>query len=137
MAIQMSIQSMQISSSETKRSIPVETVAGEVVLESPEENNRRFQTEKIAAAAAAEKRMMAGSESTSNVVKREKEEVEELEDGRIVSKELSIEEVNELFVAVFGYEVSKGILEQWCNQGIRYIFFNMCGYFTIIRNFNC
>jgi hypothetical protein len=127
---------MQISSSEQKRITPVETVAGEVVLESPEENNRRFQTEKIAAA-ASEKRMMAGSESTSNVVKREKEEVEELEDGRIVSKELSIEEVNELFVAVFGYEVSKGILEQWCNQGIRYIFFNMCGYFTIIRNFNC
>ncbi|GAU46702.1 hypothetical protein TSUD_287910 [Trifolium subterraneum] len=117
--LQMAIMmSMQISSSEPKRSNPVETVAGEVVSESPEANYWRFQSEKMAA--AAEKRMMAGSESSSNVVKKEKEEVEELEDGRIVSMELSIKEVNELFVVVFGYEVSKGILEQWCNQGIRF-----------------
>ncbi|CAJ2666277.1 unnamed protein product [Trifolium pratense] len=118
MAIQMSMQCMQISPSEPKRSNPVETAAGEVVSELPEANNRRFQREKMAA--AAEKRLMAGSESGSNVVKRENQEVEELEDGSIVSKDLSIEEVNELFVMVFGYEVSKGILEQWCNQGIRF-----------------
>ncbi|MED6180917.1 hypothetical protein PIB30_014472 [Stylosanthes scabra] len=35
-----------------------------------------------------------------------------------LSKELSAEEANELFGIVFGSEVSKGILAQWCNQGI-------------------
>jgi len=37
-----------------------------------------------------------------------------------LSKELSPEEANQLFAMVFGTEVSKGILAQWSNQGIRY-----------------
>jgi len=37
-----------------------------------------------------------------------------------LSKELSAEEANQLFAMVFGIEVSKGILAQWSNQGIRY-----------------
>ncbi|KAK7848677.1 ubiquitin carboxyl-terminal hydrolase mindy-3 [Quercus suber] len=80
-------------------------------------------------AAAAEKRMLAartgsasglagsGLGSVSKVEKKEKElGVESVNLG----KELSQEEAKQLFSMVFGTEVSKDILAQWTNQGIRF-----------------
>ena len=159
MAIRMSMQ--QHSPPEPKRSKPRDAVAGVVSgspEESPEAKSRRLQRELMAA--AAEKRMMeaaaAASSSTAattkksdspvtaagkggkggggEVVKREEEKKEvRLEGGseRLMSKELSMEEANELFAIVFGSEVSKGILAQWCNQGIRYSH----GYLFSVVNF--
>lgn len=125
--LQMAIRlSMQHSPPEPKRSKPRDAVAGEGVLgmpeESPETKSRRLQREIMAA--AAEKRMMAvgvADTGSVNVVMREKDEVE---GGSLMSKELSLEESNELFVVVFGNDVLKGILAQWCNQGIRYFLFS-------------
>lgn len=36
-----------------------------------------------------------------------------------VGDELSMEEAHKLFSMVFGNDISKGILSQWSNQGIR------------------
>ncbi|XP_061365889.1 uncharacterized protein LOC133309169 [Gastrolobium bilobum] len=115
--LQMAIRmSMQHSPPEPKRSKPRDAVAGGVVSGSPEESpeakSRRLQRELMAA--AAEKRMMA-STSTAAAGKGGKESDEV---GK--SEELPLEEANELFVVVFGNEVSKGILVQWSNQGIRF-----------------
>ncbi|KAL1319517.1 hypothetical protein HN51_071784 [Arachis hypogaea] len=144
MAIRMSMQ--QHSPPEPKRSKPRDAVAGAVSglpEESPEAKSRRMQRELMAA--AAEKRMMAmAATSTATVNKsdlptataagkggkgggdvvmtEEKGKAVRSEGGseRLMSKELSAEEANELFALVFGSEVSKGILAQWCNQGIRF-----------------
>lgn len=123
MALRMS---MQKESPEHKRSKPGEEG------ESPEVENRRLQRELMAA--AAEKRMMAmaknlvmekksgGSSSgvveckvdkSVNLVKGEEENVN-------LGEELTIEEANELFSMIFGCEVTKDILGQWSNQGIRF-----------------
>ena len=79
-------------------------------------------------ATATEKRMLvvrtgfasglagSGLGSTSKVEKKEKElGVESVNLG----KELLQEEAKQLFSMVFGTEVSKDILAQWTNQGIR------------------
>jgi len=42
-----------------------------------------------------------------------------VDDGR-TGRGLSSEEACQLFSMVFGSDVSKGILAQWSNQGIRY-----------------
>lgn len=115
--------SMQHSPPEPKRSKPRDTPAG-VPAVSPDESPRRLQRELMAA--AAEKRMLAartgsasglaGSGSVSKVEKKEKNlGVESVNLG----KELSQEEAKQLFSMVFGTEVSKDILAQWTNQGIR------------------
>lgn len=136
MALRMS---MQNSPPEPKRSKPRDAVAGggggctsaaPAEEESPEVKNRRLQRELMAA--AAEKRMLLSSAkkdpapppvsrsvvpgSDSKAVKKEKElRLEDLNLGR----ELTEAEANDLFAMVFGAEVSKGILAQWSNQGIR------------------
>lgn len=135
MALRMS---MQNSPPEPKRSKPRDAVAGggggasaAPAEESPEVKDRRLQRELMAA--AAEKRMLLSSAkkdpappsvsrsvvpgSNSKAVKREKElRLEDLNLGR----ELTEAEANELFAMVFGAEVSRGILAQWSNQGIRF-----------------
>ena len=67
----------------------------------------------------------AKSASSSSIAESGKSgEVLNKEDSRSegvdLSKELSLEEANQLFLVVFGTEVSKGILAQWSNQGIRF-----------------
>lgn len=118
--------SMQHSPPEPKRSKPRDTPAGAPAV-SPDQSPRRLQRELMAA--AAEKRMLAartgsasglagsGLGSVSKVEKKEKElGVESVNLG----KELSQEEAKQLFSMVFGTEVSKDILAQWTNQGIRF-----------------
>ncbi|XP_076941568.1 uncharacterized protein LOC143611189 [Bidens hawaiensis] len=109
--------------------------------ESPEVKNRRLQRELMAA--AAKKRMMvqsaavvktvssggSGSVSVAQNVSSKREasasKVDECvpvvkEEERSSGEELSLDQARQLFSMVFGDEVSKGILAQWCNQGIRF-----------------
>ncbi|XP_009588610.1 uncharacterized protein [Nicotiana tomentosiformis] len=142
MALRMS---MQKESPEPKRSKPGEEVAGAVGEEgeSPEVKNRRLQRELMAA--AAEKRMIVaaknvaeplaeksggsgsagveckdkivnlvkGADKNVNLVKGEEKNVN-------LGEELSVAEANELFSMIFGCEVTRDILGQWTNQGIRF-----------------
>ncbi|XP_061341999.1 uncharacterized protein LOC133288292 [Gastrolobium bilobum] len=121
--------SMQGAAPEPKRSKPREAVAG-VVSGSPEDSLESKTRRRELMAAAAEKRMVATarvSPSAPPAVKGgrkggevgRKEEELRLKGGNL-SKELSVEEANQLFVMLFGSEVSKGILARWCNQGIRF-----------------
>lgn len=146
MALRMS---MQKESPEPKRSKPGEEVAGAVGEEgeSPELKNRRLQRELMAA--AAEKRMIVaaknvaeplaeksvgsgsgvveckdksvdlvkGEDKNVNLVKAEEKNVN-------LGEELSVAEANELFSMIFGCEVTRDILGQWTNQGIRYGYIN-------------
>lgn len=139
MALRMS---MQHSPPEPKRSKPRENVAVNPVdssEESPEIKARRLQRELMAA--AAERRMMMGkntgsistlerpvglnvSDNAVPVVIEDKrvstgpgsEKVETLGYGRL----LSHDEANQLFSMIFGGGVSRDILAQWTNQGIRF-----------------
>lgn len=141
MALRMS---MQHSPPEPKRSKPRENVAVTSVdssEESPEIKARRLQRELMAA--AAERRMMMGkntgsistlerpvglnvSDNAVPVVIEDKrvstgpgsEKVETLGYGRL----LSHDEANQLFSMIFGGGVSRDILAQWTNQGIRYYY---------------
>ncbi|AAF63118.1 Unknown protein [Arabidopsis thaliana] len=121
--------SMQYNPPEPKRSKPIEeeeTGSGsQSGGESPEAKSRRLQRELMAA--AAEKRMVLFPKSPSPVNKArvlpisvvggdKDEEVV----GSCLGKELSVEESDQLFSIVFGNEVSKSVLAQWTNQGIRY-----------------
>ncbi|CAA2964154.1 ubiquitin carboxyl-terminal hydrolase MINDY-3-like [Olea europaea var. sylvestris] len=134
MALRMSMQ--QHESPEPKRSKP-EDDSGETPEESPEVKNRRLQRELMAA--AAEKRMSATKSSAASVLKSA-ESVKEVkisgseDEGKdkIVNlekckdkignlgTELSSVEANHLFAMIFGNEVSKDVLAQWSNQGIRF-----------------
>ncbi|KAJ8762798.1 hypothetical protein K2173_022927 [Erythroxylum novogranatense] len=124
MALRMS---MQNSPPEPKRSKPRDS-AGAPAGSSSE--SRRLQRELMAA--AAEKRMLAstkiaspskpadvykGPDKSLDCDKKEKE-LEAKESN--LAEELSSEQANELFSIVFGNGVSKGILAQWSNQGIRF-----------------
>ncbi|CAK9309735.1 unnamed protein product [Citrullus colocynthis] len=121
-ALRMSMQ--QHSPPEPKRSKPRDSSVGTPTSsseESPEVKSRRLQRELMAA--AAEKRMLAAKSyseavgSASKSVKKGKEfSVKDVNLG----KELSETEANQLFSMVFGDEVSKDILAQWSNQGIRF-----------------
>ncbi|CAJ2629872.1 unnamed protein product [Trifolium pratense] len=123
MAIRMSM------TPEPKRNKPRDEVAGVISglpEDSPESKTRRREL----MAAAAEKRMASivrvspspASSPATKGVKKEAEVVKRVEELPLrhesLSKELSAEEANKLFVMVFGSEVSKDILAQWCNQGI-------------------
>ncbi|XP_029130057.1 ubiquitin carboxyl-terminal hydrolase MINDY-3 isoform X1 [Cajanus cajan] len=130
MAIRMSM------TPEPKRSKPRDAVAGAVSVspeDSPESKTRRREL----MAAAAEKRMAAAvrlspskppparlSPSTPPPAMKGGELGRRVEEPRLKgvnsSKELSADVANQLFTMVFGNEVSKGILAQWSNQGIRY-----------------
>ncbi|XP_038700182.1 ubiquitin carboxyl-terminal hydrolase MINDY-3-like isoform X2 [Tripterygium wilfordii] len=128
MALRMS---MQHESPEPKRSKPRDAVTGALVdcpEESPEAKNRRLQRELMAA--AAEKRMLAAritspSGSPSKAISNTRAHSAKSENdlgrkGATSGKELSPEEANQLFSMVFGTGVSKDILAQWSNQGIRF-----------------
>ncbi|CAL1361779.1 unnamed protein product [Linum trigynum] len=143
MALRLSMQNpstpepkLQNSPPEPKRSKPRDAaaVAGGGASVSPDDS-RRLQRELMAA--AAEKRMQAAkiaspsksatSSATavtgSSAVKTADSAMKE-KDGSLkechLGRELSMEEANQLFSMVFGAGVSKGILAQWSNQGIRF-----------------
>lgn len=125
--LQMALRMSMNEPPEPKRSKPRENSIGE----SPE-SDRKSQRELMAA--AAEKRMMAmrgGSESPSLISKVEKAEiservgslsnrVESKKESVVLGSEISAEEARLLFSMVFGKGVSKVILAQWSNQGIRF-----------------
>lgn len=128
MALRMSMQQWP---PEPKRSKPRESGGAPTGSpdDSPEAKSRRLQRELMAA--AAEKRLMMSGKPASparrNVAfpKEEKDGVAGGAggDGRkevSCGMELSDADVNQLFSMVFGNDVSKGILAQWCNQGIRF-----------------
>ncbi|KAF2321494.1 hypothetical protein GH714_000118 [Hevea brasiliensis] len=121
MALRMS---MQNSPPEPKRSKPRDLAGAPVA--SPEESRRQ---QRELRAAAAEKRMLEAkiaspskatdrSPGKSKDVGKKKEDFGAKECNR--GKELSGEEANQLFSMVFGSVVSKDILAQWSNQGIRF-----------------
>ncbi|KAK6257707.1 hypothetical protein QUC31_001166 [Theobroma cacao] len=121
MALRMS---MQNSPPEPKRSKPREAVSSATT--TPEES-RRLQRELMAA--AAEKRMLAAAKSfsaSSSPSKSERsgdlgrKETEMKAKEANLGNELSEEEAYQLFSMVFGSGVSKDILAQWSNQGIRF-----------------
>ncbi|XP_010534039.1 PREDICTED: ubiquitin carboxyl-terminal hydrolase FAM188A-like [Tarenaya hassleriana] len=129
--------SMQHTPPEPKRSKPREgsgsgSLAGGSRDESPETKSRRLQRELMAAAAEkrmlasgksspAESRVQASSSMAANMSAKVVKKDNELGSGDTgFGRELSPEEANELFVIVFGGNVSKGILTQWTNQGIRF-----------------
>ncbi|XAR49650.1 hypothetical protein NMG60_11032915 [Bertholletia excelsa] len=144
MALRMSMQS---ESPEPKRSKPRESVgavggpAGPPE-ESPEAKNRKVQRELMAA--AAERRMMAArsAAAASTAVGSPKAEksvavTKEVKGVGVANaaqsssgvckvknvnlrKEISAAVANQLFSMVFGSEVTKDILAQWSNQGIRF-----------------
>ncbi|XP_074263721.1 uncharacterized protein LOC141586410 [Silene latifolia] len=94
--------------------------------ESPEVKSRRMQRELLAAAAEKRASMMVRSQPptpavpaavAATSVAATEEMVTESEE---LGEELTAEEANELFTIVFGGSVSKEILAQWTNQGIRF-----------------
>ncbi|XP_058091115.1 uncharacterized protein LOC131237397 [Magnolia sinica] len=131
MALRMSLQP---SPPEAKRSKPRENAAP-IPDESPEAKNRRLQRELMAA--AAEKRMLlakssvavpkvektvaAGPTGSSQRVERAAagsgEKDRDLSSG---GEELSTVDADQLFSMVFGAGVSRDILVQWSNQGIKF-----------------
>ncbi|XP_065880911.1 uncharacterized protein [Euphorbia lathyris] len=120
MALRMS---MQNSPPEPKRSKPRDSVGAPMV--SPEDS-RRLQRELMAA--AAEKRLHAFKvaspskpidKSPGKTADFGREKDIGAKEGTL-GKALSNEEANQLFSMVFGGVVSKDILAQWSNQGIRF-----------------
>lgn len=133
--------SMQYDPPEPKRSKPIEETgsgsqSGGSSAESPEAKSRRLQRELMAA--AAEKRMIglpknppaqprARAPPPITVADKDVQLVKSGRplgsgDGDCSRSELSPEESNQLFTMLFGNDVSKSILAQWTNQGIRYHF---------------
>lgn len=106
--------SMQYNPPEAKRSKPIEET-GSGSGESPEAKTRRLQREIMAA--AAEKRMLSFPKSP-RALASVADSCKGIGSGG--GLELSPQESNQLFTMVFGNEVSKSILAQWTNQGIRY-----------------
>ncbi|MBA0775552.1 hypothetical protein Gotri_010690 [Gossypium trilobum] len=122
MALRMS---MQNSPPEPKRSKPRDTAILPATT-TPEES-RQLQRELMAA--AAEKRMLAAAKAvppSSSQSKNERSGDFEMKEAEKKAKEvnlgneLSDKEAHQLFAMVFGTGVSKDILAQWSNQGIRF-----------------
>eukprot|EP00262_Sarcandra_glabra_P005253 TRINITY_DN1665_c0_g1_i1.p1 TRINITY_DN1665_c0_g1~~TRINITY_DN1665_c0_g1_i1.p1 ORF type:complete len:601 (+),score=92.34 TRINITY_DN1665_c0_g1_i1:291-2093(+) len=117
MALRMSLQH---SPPEPKRSKPGE-IAGDSV-ESTEAKNRRLQRELMAA--AAEKRMLLGKKvlgaPAANRRVQESPPVVEQRRESNSGEEMLIGDTNQLFSMLFGNGVSRDILAQWSNQGIRF-----------------
>ncbi|XP_068658571.1 uncharacterized protein [Aristolochia californica] len=128
MALRMSLQP---SPPEPKRSKPRETF-GDSSEESPEAKNRRLKRELMAA--AAEKRMMISKTVSAKTTEKKEtlvspnpvnQKTDAARSGHErkeanLGQELSPSDAEQLFLMVFGTGVSKGILSQWCNQGIRF-----------------
>ena len=124
MALKMSMQPP-----EPKRSKPGE--AGAPVEESPESKSRRVQRELMAAAAEKRMMMMAAARSQQQPPSAVPPSasagtVAEPKKSENLAKELSVDEANQLFSMVFGSNVSKEILAQWTNQGIRLVLLACC-----------
>ncbi|XP_014511474.1 probable ubiquitin carboxyl-terminal hydrolase MINDY-4 [Vigna radiata var. radiata] len=122
MAIRMS---MQRATSETKRSKPQDAAVGavsELSEDSPGSKTRRREL----MVAVVEKRIVTAVRvlPSSLPLGKKSGELGRREELRLksvnLSKELSVEEANQLFSMVFGNEVSKRILAQWSNQEIRF-----------------
>ncbi|GMI82977.1 hypothetical protein like AT1G43690 [Hibiscus trionum] len=123
MALRMSMQNLP---PEPKRSKPREAAISPAT-KTPEEDSRRFQRELMAA--AAEKRMMAAATSapsSSSPSKNARSGDLGIKEAEMKSKEINLgnelseKEAYNLFSIVFGSGVSKDILAQWSNQGIRF-----------------
>ncbi|XP_057490419.1 uncharacterized protein LOC130776257 [Actinidia eriantha] len=126
MALRMS---MQNESPEPKRSKPRENAGGGPA-DSPDVKSRKVQRELMAA--AAERRMMGAQSEEKRVAATKKERgVGGRDEGQKcvadsvgknlnLGKELSVAEANQLFLMVFGSEVTRDILAQWSNQGVRF-----------------
>ncbi|CAN8302615.1 unnamed protein product [Cochlearia groenlandica] len=114
--------SMQHNPPEPKRSKPIEeTGSGSQSCESPEAKSRRLQRELMAA--AAEKRMVVLPKSPPPPAKATVFPIRVADkDPPLVTsgKKLSPQESDQLFSMVFGNEVSKSVLAQWTNQGIKF-----------------
>lgn len=139
MAMRMSMQ--QHESPEPKRSKPWENAGSpaESLEESPDVNSRKVQRELMAA--AAERRMLAtrgpaaGQVAKKSVEKNMGDRAEEqnatcmgdpeVEKDLNLGEQLSPEVANQLFFMVFGNQVTRDILAQWSNQGIRYDEFSL------------
>ncbi|MFQ6639872.1 hypothetical protein Gotur_014888 [Gossypium turneri] len=122
MALRMS---MQNSPPEPKRSKPRDTAI--LPATTTPEDSRQLQRELMAA--AAEKRMLAAAKAappSSSQSKNERSGDFEMKEAEKKAKEvnlgneLSDKEAHQLFAMVFGTGVSKDILAQWSNQGIRF-----------------
>lgn len=121
---------MQHEPPEPKRSKPRDNVIGamsESPNESPDVKNRRLQRELMAA--AAEKRMVASAATKSSASIASPSKVEKSVAVAVtvaapkkenLREEMPSEAASRLFSMVFGDEVTKGILAQWSNQGIRF-----------------
>lgn len=131
---------MSLSPQEPKRSKPQDDLEGERGGESSEARSQRMRRELMAAAAERRMKEAAAAKSPSQpaVVKKaekatslpsavavgEKAAVGPssggVEGSGVVGEELSSKETEQLFSMIFGSDVSKDILAQWTNQGIRY-----------------
>ncbi|PIN21216.1 hypothetical protein CDL12_06088 [Handroanthus impetiginosus] len=142
MALRLSMQ--QHESPEPKRSKSKENSGAEGEAQPPEESpemkNRLMQRELMAA--AAEKRMASAKSAALKSVEGTKDvkipkdvkskgaedrgegKGASLEKGEgksgVLGMELSLVEANKLFLMIFGEGVSKDVLTQWCNQGVRF-----------------
>ncbi|GMP46435.1 hypothetical protein CsSME_00014597 [Camellia sinensis var. sinensis] len=119
--------SMQHEPPEPKRSKPRENVVGGGGPVGSPEESRKMQRELMAA--AAERRMVAARGAASAAQMAEKsvavagQKCMGDSKGKNVElgKELSLAEANQLFLMVFGSAVTRDILAQWSNQGIRFL----------------
>lgn len=129
--------SMQHEPPEPKRSKPRENVVGGGGPAGSPEESRKMQRELMAA--AAERRMVAARGAASAAQMSEKSVAVAVEEKGLgdraegqqcmgdskgknveLGKELSLAEANQLFLMVFGSAVTRDILAQWSNQGIRF-----------------
>lgn len=138
MALRMSMQQHNHPEPKRSKSRDDSGGSGEVPEESPEMKNRRMQRELMAS--AAEKRMEATKSAVPAMsAPKSAESVKEVKisgsgmEGKSKSvsletckekngnsgAELSTAEAHQLFSMIFGKEVSRNVLAQWCNQGIR------------------
>ncbi|KAL3339869.1 hypothetical protein AABB24_028465 [Solanum stoloniferum] len=150
MALRMSMQKESPEPKRSKPGEEVSGGGGGEEGESPEVKNRRRQRELMAAAAerrmlalpknvVVEKsggsgsrvveckgksvNLVTGEDQNVNLVKGEEKNVNLVkgkEKNVNLGEELSLAEANELFSMIFGCEVTRDILGQWTNQGIRF-----------------
>ncbi|XP_059631612.1 uncharacterized protein LOC132274364 [Cornus florida] len=117
--------SMQHDSPGQKRSEPREnTGGGDGQAESPEVALMSVAAEKAMMVAKNAASVSSPLKVESNVGDAKEEKiggVDASEGGNVnLGKEISADEANQLFSMVFGSEVTKNILVQWSNQGIRF-----------------
>lgn len=128
----MALSMQQNESPEPKRSKPMDTTdAGEVMVASGQEvlatNNMLLQRELVAAAAVRQtvtaNSVVKNVETSESEVDRKGKSVQ-LEESEAKSESpgmmLSVADANKIFLTTFGNGVTKDVLSQWSNQGIRF-----------------